>query len=617
MAHFSDPPDSMGSHMDNEVRPSNKKFRSVYESGFRTWAHLHSLARNNLKLPTSYLSVQEAFPQHPSFPATALVECNKWEAFVTASSIWGSSSKVPACNHDLPQFKRPVEIGLTVKDPIPLMLSEMTRENSSYGSWFANDDNYLAVLILAWSYILSARWTELMPEICSLEYTQAFTPYSKAMNNTEQAQNTVHIDIDYTDEQEARWWSAILSPGQGWRATMRLEHKTFLAPWSLDLQPNIQFVISVPTQQTAALKNPTFLTACEYLTRFCIRHNITDQSQAALAATLLLPSMNGKRMLKLQVPRVSRSNLLHDHGNDEETHSSQAHQMHCPDRLLMLSCNVAGISPILMSVFFDTRIECNTITPWLQGSMSAVDTLAKNDSCIIGRMCMERSPSVAYLWIGATILNLHKRLLREVRLGLTRFNLESAAWTGTLQSFLQQPVSHPLAENGYVTRADECRLLFLSRSDNHVRCPIVQWKPFGSTPVEDANVEVRLHCDCGGHQLQYKGLLWNNVDGKSSLDQATLQPTNLPVSPPYDGGKQVLVSYEALNRKRDAVCENATRNILSWLRSDGWARYEKEMSKHPWLQWHTSKSECEDEDEAASDDGVKDLLYVASWVYGE
>jgi hypothetical protein len=437
------------------------------------------------------------------------------------------------------------------------------------------------------------------------------------MNNAEQAQNTVHIDIDYTDEQEARWWSAILSPGQGWQATMRLEQNTFLAPWSLDLQPDIQFVISIPTQQTAAFKNPTFSTACEYLTRFCVRHNITDQSQAALAATLLLPSMNGKRMLKLQVPRVSWSNLLHDHENEEETHSSQAHPMHCPDRLLMLSCNVGGIIPILMSVFYDTRIECNTITPWLQGSMSAVDTLAKNDSCIIGRMCMERSPSVAYLWVGATILNLHERLLQDVRLGLTRFDLESAAWTGTLQSFLQQPVPHPLAENGYVTRADECRLLFLSRSGDHVRCPIVQWKPFGSTPVKDVNVEVRLHCDCRGHQLQYQGLLWNNYDGKYSLDHVTLQPTNLSVTPPYDSGEQVLVSYEALNRTDENICEKATRSILSWLRSDGWAHHEKEMLTHPWLENYVSESESEDGDEVAFDDGVKDLSFVASWVHGE
>jgi hypothetical protein len=493
----------------------------------------------------------------------------------------------------------------------------MTQGNSSYCSWFANDDNYLAVLILAWSYILSARWTELMPEICSLEYTQAFTPHSKAMNNTEQAQDAVHIDIDYADEQEARWWSAILSPGQGWRATMHLGQNTFFAPWSNDLQSDAQFVISLPTQQTTALRKPNFLTACEYLTRFCVRHNVTDQSQAALAAALLLPSMSGKRTMELPIPRISGSNLPQNHENHEEVHSSQAHPMHCPDRFLMLSCTVRGTRPILLSAFYDTQIECNTVTPWLQGSLSAIDTLAKNDSCIIGRMCMEGSPSVAYLWIGATILGLQERLLQDVRQGHIPFDLESAAWTGTLQSFIQQPVSDRLVANGYVTRADECRLLFLSRSDNHVRCPIVQWKPFGSTPVEDVNVEVRLHCDCGGHQLQYQGLLWNNGDGKYSLDHATLQPTNLPVTPPYDSGEQVLVSYEALNRTDEDICENATRSILSWLRSDGWARHEIEMSKHPWLENYVSESESENEDEVASDDGVKNLSYVASWVHGE
>jgi hypothetical protein len=160
-------------------------------------------------------------------------------------------------------------------------------------------------------------------------------------------------------------------------------------------------------------------------------------------------------------------------------------------------------------------------------------------------------------------------------------------------------------------------LLFLSRSDDHVRCPIVQWKPFGSTPIEDVNFEVRLHCDCGGHKLQWQGLLWNNADGECSLDQAALQPTNLPATPPQDDGGQVLVSYEALNRTNEAVSVNATRNILSWLRSDGWAHHEKEISKHPWLKMHATKPLYENEDDVASDDDVKDLSFVASWVYGE
>jgi hypothetical protein len=616
MAHFPDPPSSVCSHMDNEVRPSDEHFRYIYEKGFKTWVHFYSLASTNRKLPPEYLSVQEAFPQYPSFPATALVECDEYEAYTTVSSLWGSSSKATTCDHALLPFKRTVQIGLTAKDPILLTMSDNTQEVPGYGSWFVSGENYLPVLILAWSYILSARWVELMPTICSLEYTQAFAPHSKPAHSTDQDQNTVHIDIDYADEMEARWWSAVLSPGQGWRATMHLEHSTFLAPWSIDLQPDVQFLVSLPIQQDQSLKNPTSSMACEYLTKFCLRHDITDQSHAALAAVILLPSVDEDRLLQLPVPRTSKSKLSQKLQNNE-VEFSQTHVMHCPDRLLMLSCNDRSTSTILQSVFYDTQIECNTVTPWLQGSLSAIDTLAKNDPCIIGRMCMERSPSVAYLWIGATILNFQEELLRNVRRGMVPFDLESAAWSGTLQSFIQQPVSHPLTENGYITRADECRLLFLSRSDDHIRCPIVRWKPFGSTPVEDVNIEVRLHCDCGGHELQWQGLLWNNTDGECSLNQVALQPTNLPVTPPYDDGEQVLVSYEALNRTNEAISVNATRNILSWLRSDGWSHHEKEMSKHPWLKMHASKPVYENEDEIASDDGVKDFSFVASWVYGE
>jgi hypothetical protein len=73
------------------------------------------------------------------------------------------------------------------------------------------------------------------------------------------------------------------------------------------------------------------------------------------------------------------------------------------------------------------------MTPWLQGTLAAIDTLAKKDACIIGRMCMGRSPEVAYLWLGATILGLQERLLQDVRRGQIAFDLESAVWSRTLE----------------------------------------------------------------------------------------------------------------------------------------------------------------------------------------
>jgi hypothetical protein len=616
MAYFSHPQSALCSHTNDEIRPSDERFRYVYETGFRTWARLYSLAKNNHKLPYRYLSPQEAVPQHPSFPSPALVECDGCQAFITASFLWGS--KAPTCNHELPPFERLVQIGVTAKDPIQLTFSDVAQDNPSYGSWLVSGDNYLPVLVLAWTYILSARWAELMSSTCSIKYTQAPTPYKDGANETRiscKDQDTVYIDIDYADQKEARWWSAILSPGQGWRAMMHSPHATLLSPWSIEIQSSLQFQISLPVQQSLSLPNPTYSAACEYLTRFCIRHNIIDQSHAALASALLLPSLNDGRTLQLPVPRINRARILQDLRKEEAQHHRED-QLHCPDRLLLLSCNTRGIRPMLLSVFYETQIECNTVTPWLQGTLSAIETLAREDPCIIGRMCMERTPEIAYLWVGATILGLQKQLLQDVRRGQIPFDPESAAWSRTTQSFIQQPVSNPLVMNGLITRADECRLLFLSRSHRYLRYPVCQWKPFGATSVEDVDIEVRVHCDCGDHKLQYQGLRWNNTDSEHSLDQTDIKPASHPDTSLCGNEKQVIVSYEALSRKNEIVSENATRSIFGWLRSDGWAHNEKNTSEHPWLDACHSESESEGEDGFASDGGVQDLSLVTLWIHG-
>lgn len=525
------------------------------------------------------------------------------------------------CKHqDLPSlFDRPVQIGVTAREPVPLSLPDVAQDDTSYSPWFVSSDNYLSVLILAWTYILSARWAELMPTTCIIEYTHSLA-HSKNMSDTGtdyNDQNTVCIDIDYADQAEARWWSAVLSLGQGWRATMRMAQSTFLSPWSIDFRSNLQFRLSIPLQQSSSPPNPTFSMACEYLTRFCTHHCIADQSNAALAVALLLPSVNDGRVLQLPALRISRFESLRNHQGDEALSRSTS-RMHCPDRLLTLSCNIRGIRPALLSVFYEVQIECNVVTPWLQGTLAAIDTLAKKDACIIGRMCMDRSPQVAYLWLGATILGLQERLLQNVRRGQIPFDLESAVWSRTIQSFIQQPVSDPLVRHGRVTRADECRLLFLSRSERHLRIPVCQWKPFGETPIEEVDVKVRVHCDCTGeHRLQYQGLRWNSSDSTCSADQACLQPAILPATLPTTNEDYALVSYQALNRENEVISENATRNVFGWLRPDGWPESEKKVSEHHWLDMYDSESEDDDGDQMLSEENPLVPLHVKSWVGGQ
>ncbi|KAF9690458.1 hypothetical protein EKO04_011584 [Ascochyta lentis] len=453
-----------------------------------------------------------------------------------------------------------------------------------------------------------------MPTTCSLKYEQAHTAdYNTAngMRSLLEDQETVYVDIEYAEQDEARWWAAVLSSGQGWQATMYLKDAAFISPWSVRLQSALQLALSLPPSGVdISAPPPTSLMACQYLSRFCARHNIVDQSHAALAAAILLLSLNDGRMLQLAAPKIGRSKLSHE-DRTGRAHRVSAHLENCPDRFLVLSCNVRGIRPMLLSVFYESQIECNVVTPWLQRTLAAIDCLTENNPCIVARACMEKTPAVAYLWLGVAILGLQQRFLQDVRRGQIPIDLQSAVWSGTLQSFIQQPVSCPLDTRGRVERADECRLLYLSRSDRYTRTPICQWRPFGSTAVEDLDVEVRLHAKCRGHKRQHQGLRWSG-------DDATILSSTNDSKPPTDrsslhaSDERSCVCYKALNRENEVISENTTRSIFNWLRSDGRTR-DEEIFQHPWLDMTESDSEDEAESLASSNVVGKASSLVTLW----
>ena len=59
------------------------------------------------------------------------------------------------------------------------------------------------------------------------------------------------------------------------------------------------------------------------------------------------------------------------------------------DKLLTLSCHTNGIRPLLLSGFYDPRVQCNTVTLWLQGTISAIDSLVGERQDVLGRMLMK------------------------------------------------------------------------------------------------------------------------------------------------------------------------------------------------------------------------------------
>jgi hypothetical protein len=244
--------------------------------------------------------------------------------------------------------------------------------------------------------------------------------------------------------------------------------------------------------------------------------------------------------------------------------------------------------------------------------------MVADNPLVLGRMLMDRQPKVAALWLGATILGLQKTLLQDVKFGLVPIDLHSAVWTGTIQSFIQQPVSEPLVVDGQVARADQCRLLFLSRSGLHNRVPVCQWRPFGGTPLEFTDIEVRVHAECKGHGLRYQGLTWDCADGRTTYqvpdgDDACACPSPL-LTLETPSSRQDPVNYRSMDPGRDFVSENATRSIFGWLRVDGYATDEKEIWKHEWLEMQESDEEEEEQSGESSRKIPRSSSYVETWV---
>lgn len=80
---------------------------------------------------------------------------------------------------------------------------------------------------------------------------------------------------------------------------------------------------------------------------------------------------------------------------------------------------------------------------------------------------------MGFLWLGSAIAGLQDGPLNLFRERISEPELHSAAWTQTVQSFIQQPVLG--IQNGRVSRADECRLLFLTQTKWHTNSPLSAW----------------------------------------------------------------------------------------------------------------------------------------------
>ncbi|PGH11835.1 hypothetical protein AJ79_04632 [Helicocarpus griseus UAMH5409] len=580
--------------MEDAVCPTVDELRAVYEKGYRTWLNLYMRATEDVRLPEFYFEPQTAFaflenlPQFPVRPhATELCEPGKGTGCLklTGCSTWATALwSGPCLTRPLKQI---LHLSASIPNPTRLALSSDVSDWSPYHGWFSGEDNHIPILILAWSYILSARWAELMPGKPNLVYTENQAPQWKEDDEPVNMKSVCVVDIGNVPNDAVRWWAAVLAPKAGWHAFSPSTSAAvkFLSPWSIAVDSDLSFALfrhnSPPILRSKPMSSESALNA---LLAYCTQHDVVDQSLAALSAALFLPCFFSKKKgIVLPRPIIS---LETEKPMRESCQVQEQIVVHL-NKLLTMSCHTWGLRAVLSSVFYEPSIACNVVSPWLQSTFAMLDKV-KNDR-VLARMLMDRSPRLSFLWPGAIITGFHRNIFADSRLGLAPVDLHSAIWTGTLQSFIQHLIPPNPGADGSMSLADQCRLLYLLQDIHHQRWPLCPWVPFGRSRLEDTDLNVRAHAVCGGqHGLYHNGWKWLCGDDRAVI---YLPEPHAFTAPPLAAVgddefiPQQFIEYDAFDpAAEDGNSSNSTRQIFTWFRGDGWPSHEEGILEHEWAK---------------------------------
>ncbi|KAG6068741.1 hypothetical protein E4U32_007606 [Claviceps aff. humidiphila group G2b] len=500
-------------------QPDSATLKQYYERGYRLWHGLY-LAALSSPLDVTALDFQHAFPSHPYFvPELRLdTRCNG-TLYATGTSTWKTSTG----DCSLPSFEKKYKIPVTAGDSVIVSLQQ-------YHGSFGQDGGHISLLMLAWAYVLSQRWSELIPSAEAIKYTNSSSALSESGDGFKETDGPV-VDLGVvTDEANTLSSGGHESP-------------------------------------------PSFSTAVQYIADYAKYHGIEDQSRAAFAAALLLPTRRSisktfrwpRPAWHNKPPELSAEQCWPPWGEDSD-------QL---DKLMTLSCNVIGMLPLLCSSFVDPDLPCNVSGAWMQGAFAALDEPEAKKPDVLRSMLLQRSPHLGFLWLGAILLDIQGHTMDYARPVAYSIDLHSTAWTATFGMFFQRPVAEYPSNTETIQRADEARLMFLSQAESHSELPLVPFPPFGTIAVRDCVLEVQLHASCSGsHGLLYAGWAWDCLGNVKVVQDSGSRPLEFGGANEHPAASMA-IRHDKLDQDLD-ISVLMTTNIFTWLREqDGWPVAER------------------------------------------
>lgn len=158
--------------MEDAIRPNEQVFKAMYERGYCTWFSLYEMTIADTKSSIPWweclFQLGNAFLDHPSFPENLTVDAS-FSNTVLAMGISTWRTGKGYC--DLPSFDQEFFIPVASDRPTILVISDPQECAFSFPRCLSEDNDHTTLLILAWTYILSARWAEIIPEASGPKYS--------------------------------------------------------------------------------------------------------------------------------------------------------------------------------------------------------------------------------------------------------------------------------------------------------------------------------------------------------------------------------------------------------------------------------------------------------------
>ncbi|GFN21155.1 uncharacterized protein AtWU_10964 [Aspergillus tubingensis] len=555
------------------ICPSTAEFHHCCQSKFDEWKHATSMPLNHtLSFPfylDAFLSLLKHVPPFLScLPEHVHITGRRRTFLMLRSPLQIHSTDDPDCDQPYKLIDylqclgspKPVVYKLKAETQLQPVLPIHTKAFRS---------GYFTNIVLAWSYIVSCRWSEIFQRA--------------GWNSQVLHENGMQIEDSF--------WHLVT---QGcWLALVKKETAKFCSPWMMTSEGTRKDRNWVPVTPNSSL-------AFNILVDFCISEGLELELTTGLASVLLLTSRNTPSpILAPAVAAPTASAAYPPRAKDAVFH--ELYQS--IDRFLTLSSTQDALDSLICSAFFDPSIPCNFMGAASLGVRKALSTVDKIDNQQLLKAITYKNLSLCHFWVAAIRGGQVDSLLNMSLYTLPPICLVSAFWTDTTQSFLQMEYCSSEINKKVVTRTEEFQTSFYCRSGTSV--PWSPAPPFGSTFVENVSLEIRQHL---GHM--HRPISWTTCWVLSSgkripatkpyqIRQSQAQRVYHPSSTEHSND----VSY-AEQIDADEQSAIATSRLFNWHRSyddgiwldDGTGDIEtiRRIQQHQWIIDPFSASELDD-----------------------